>query len=118
LNQGDWIKVANVQFEEGSVATEFEYVPYEIQLQRCMRYFEKGYVGGAMHWGTGNEFPAILQFKVVKRIIPSLSFTYHYRYNSTGFSIVYLDEYGGILYNNQRGDYIYCEASYEAEAEL
>jgi len=33
------IEIAEVQLEEGNVATDFEYVPYDIQLLRCMRYY-------------------------------------------------------------------------------
>jgi len=43
INEGDWIKIANVQLEEGTVATEFEHVPYDVQLLRCMRYYETSY---------------------------------------------------------------------------
>ncbi len=37
------IDLANVQLEEGDTATDFEFVPYEIQLLRCQRYYEEGY---------------------------------------------------------------------------
>ena len=37
------IDVANVQLEEGDTVTDFEFVSYDIQLLRCMRYYEKGY---------------------------------------------------------------------------
>jgi hypothetical protein len=36
---GNYIEIAQLQLEEGTVATDFEYVPYDIQLMRCMRYF-------------------------------------------------------------------------------
>jgi len=38
---GNFIEIAELQLEEGNVATEFEYVPYDIQLMRCMRYYIK-----------------------------------------------------------------------------
>jgi len=39
LDKGDWVRITNVQLEEGSVATEFEKLPYKIQLDRCLRYY-------------------------------------------------------------------------------
>jgi hypothetical protein len=38
---GDTLKITGVQFELGSVATEFEYVSETDQLARCQRYFER-----------------------------------------------------------------------------
>ena len=37
---GNYIEITQLQLEEGSEATDFEYVPYDIQLLRCMRYYE------------------------------------------------------------------------------
>jgi len=37
---GNYFEIRKVQLEEGNVATEFEYVPYDIQLMRCQRYYE------------------------------------------------------------------------------
>ncbi len=36
---GNYVEITQVQLEEGNVATEFEYVPYDVQLLRCMRYY-------------------------------------------------------------------------------
>ena len=36
---GNYIEVSQVQLEEGSTATDFEYIPYEVQLLRCQRYY-------------------------------------------------------------------------------
>jgi len=38
---GNYFEIAELQLEEGEVATAFERVPYDIQLQRCMRYYRK-----------------------------------------------------------------------------
>ena len=40
LNVSDWIRLANVQLESGSVNTEFEVLPYNTQLLSCKRYFK------------------------------------------------------------------------------
>jgi hypothetical protein len=36
-------KLTLVQFEVGNEATEFEDIPFEVELARCMRYYEKSY---------------------------------------------------------------------------
>jgi len=36
----DFISIEELQLEKGNMATEFEYIPYEIELLRCMRYYE------------------------------------------------------------------------------
>ncbi len=38
---GNYVEIAQVQVEEGDTATDFEFVPYDIQLLRCMRYYQK-----------------------------------------------------------------------------
>ena len=40
---GNYVMISQLQVEEGATATEFEYVPYEMQLLRCMRYWETSY---------------------------------------------------------------------------
>lgn len=44
---GNYVEIAQVQVEEGDTATDFEFVPYDVQLLRCMRYYQKyGIAGG------------------------------------------------------------------------
>jgi hypothetical protein len=35
--------ITGLQIEAGDQATDFEYIPFDIQLQRCQRYYEKSY---------------------------------------------------------------------------
>ncbi len=42
---GRTIRVTDLQFEEGSVATPFEHRPYGFELSLCQRYFCKGWFG-------------------------------------------------------------------------
>jgi len=71
LNEGDYLKITNVQLEKGNVATEFEVLPYESQLDRCLRYYRyllsdaRGYSGGFII--SQHPFPSIT------RISPALS---------------------------------------------
>ena len=66
------VDVANVQLEEGDTATDFEYVPFDVQLLRCMRYYESSFY----HRETGNNTTLLqlvtVQFGIPKRAIPSI----------------------------------------------
>ena len=76
-NAGDVVRLTNVQLEVGSVATEFEVLPYDKQLERCMRYYEvckpiivNLYANAAGIHMLINPYT----YKIKKRIIPSLSY--------------------------------------------
>ena len=99
---GNYVEIAQVQLEEGETATEFEYVPFEIQLLRCMRYYEKSYpydiVPGTATWlglhgielpinGTGIFIPNSVIFRVHKRVTPSIS-TYSGQTGNSGVVVV------------------------------
>ena len=38
---GDFLYVTDVQLEKGSAATDFEFLPIDVDLARCQRYFQK-----------------------------------------------------------------------------
>ena len=47
-NQVNWLDstdnnfyITGIQFEIGDQATDFEHLPFDVQLQRCMRYYQK-----------------------------------------------------------------------------
>jgi len=69
----DVIRLANIQLEKGDTATKFEQVPYDVQLQRCLRYYEElknlrdsRYCGNA-----GSYFGSSISISE-KRIVPSI----------------------------------------------
>jgi len=47
----NYINITGVQLEVGDTATEFEHRPYDMELQRCERYYRKYILGD----GTGSE---------------------------------------------------------------
>lgn len=74
--QSGTFDIAQVQLEEGSVATPFENRPYGLELSLCQRYYEKeiicGYIG--VPFTTGASYGGY--FKMIeKRIVPTLSFS-------------------------------------------
>ena len=53
----NYINITGVQLEVGEGASDFEFLPYDVQLQRCQRYYVKWLVpvntgGGATTWAT------------------------------------------------------------------
>lgn len=78
--QSGTFDIAQVQLEEGSVATPFEHMNVASELARCQRYYEiangelalNGFMNSA-GW-TANIFTRF-QFKVTKRAIPSITVT-------------------------------------------
>ena len=79
----NYVRITGVQLELGDHATDFEHLPYQVELQRCKRYYQTaayttmmGSLAGAV--GT----PKIL-FEVEMRAIPS-SVTTEYSGNGNG----------------------------------
>jgi hypothetical protein len=78
----DYVEVAGVQLEIGSVATPFEHKSYGQELQDCQRYYEKG----AIHWRAstsvtwgGNYYSYnTASFKVTKRTTPTIVLSNEY----------------------------------------
>ena len=83
--------ITGVQLEAGQTASEFEFLPHDVNLQRCLRYFEN-YKGANTHGGlyAGTTYLGHVFYKVRKRTRPTLS-------NWTGAS-------GLTLTNSSSGD--------------
>ncbi len=82
---GNFIEVAQLQVEKGPRATDFEYIPFDVQLSRCKRYYEKSYAyplapGYLTYYGAAYIYMAeidyymgaTVSFSVTKRANPSL----------------------------------------------
>ena len=86
--------ITGVQLEVGSTATDFENLPYDVQLQRCQRYFWKTFptsVAPAQNTATGNMLFAGIRadvlaghdFTVEMRAAPTLISYNPYAANSS-----------------------------------
>jgi len=72
--------ITGIQFEVGNQASEFEHVPFDVQLQRCLRYFYKHtdplssnnepVCMGSMY--SSSQCNGIIHFPVKMRTSPSL----------------------------------------------
>ena len=70
LNPGvsDDLVISGVQLEKGTVATNFEYVPFDVQLIRCMRYYE---VQRSQNT-NGTSITRVHNWRVIKRATPTV----------------------------------------------
>jgi hypothetical protein len=84
----DWY-ITGVQLEAGTTASDFEFLPYDMNLQRCMRYYQNSYrreVGGVypgdgtnsqidgwyqISWNDGNAGGVV--FPVTMRASPTVT---------------------------------------------
>jgi len=79
----DHFDVTGVQLELGSVATPFEVRPYSVEVQSCMRYYERVFDNNnvvlSFYYITepGGSFAGgyLYSFKVEKRIVPQITET-------------------------------------------
>ena len=73
--------IAQVQLEEGSVATPFEQRPYGLELSLCQRYYEVITVEDNSYLGQYSSaanifFGSTLHYSVTKRVGPSVIYSY------------------------------------------
>ena len=122
--------ITGVQLEAGEVASDFEFLPHDVNLERCQRYYEHSFqdgtaygtstnVGKFLFGGSGNlagrEITVYL--KKTKRAIPTITFT-----QTT------VDGGGSISSNSFTSDKYFCAVAsssgrqffghFKAEAEL
>jgi len=84
--------ITGVQLEVGSTATDFENLPYDVQLARCQRYYYKLAEGNTVFMTNGCAFNATtvttgINFPTEMRSTPTLdatSGTDYYRMRATG----------------------------------
>ena len=59
----NYINITGVQLEVGEGASDFEFLPHDVQLQRCQRYYEQSYpygtVAGAANAGKGAKYVCV-----------------------------------------------------------
>ncbi len=78
----DFVQITGVQLEAGTTASDFEFLPYDVNLQRCQRYYFKWGVtqnatsGSAYGHGIGsntNDVSILLISPQIMRTFPSFT---------------------------------------------
>jgi len=132
--------ITGVQLEVGTSASDFEFLPHDVNLQRCMRYYQKSYdygtaVGTAtftsiiqISYGTAgtNQMGFPIKYPVTMRATPTLT-VYDDAGNSgklqrggsnKGASVIYGTAKGALVYTNDSTSSVSMLFHYEANAEL
>jgi len=80
--------ITGVQLEAGTTASDFEFLPYDVNLQRCQRYFEQIVSPSAfnIYWSgytdSNYDDTSPYSFKVEKRAVPSASATSGFNFSN------------------------------------
>lgn len=126
IQQSGTFDIAQVQLEEGSVATPFENRPYGLELSLCQRYYEVSGVDGAVPTASGFQSGTYIKlfglWKAQKRISPTVLIIGSPSLTLVSApSILAQDIYGYVLraiWNGNSGAVIGFGASVSASAEL
>jgi len=91
---GDFLYITDVQLEKGSAASDFEFLPIDVSLGRCQRYFIKYISGTSLVIGTGSYYSATslvipIRLNQTMRTAPTLIQT-------TGASYYFVDKASGL----------------------
>jgi hypothetical protein len=98
----DEMYISNVQLEEGGIATDFEYLPYEQSLALCQRYYQLwngGWYGVSA--GAGHNQSTALPWNTTMRVTPTIARTggtTSTRYPSTAWGSLYATTTGAVMY--------------------
>ncbi len=66
--------VTGIQLEAGQVASDFEFLPVDVNLERCLRYFETGIVGAAGGLSSGSGYTgSMVNYNTTKRAAATLT---------------------------------------------
>ena len=68
----DWY-ITGVQLEAGTTASDFEFLPYDVNLQRCQRYYQRNFYPTLGVVGTASTSVHIGRLVVSMRASPTLS---------------------------------------------
>ena len=115
----NYINITGVQLEVGEGASDFEFLPYDVQLQRCQRYYETGTAYAEGYTTINAPIYMGYKYKVTKRIVPALthSFTNGANARAGATRAGYVDSFARYCLANATGALVAYE-SFTADAEL
>jgi len=113
--------ITGVQLEAGTTASDFEFLPHDVNLLRCQRYYWK-YLSD--HWCVNynddavspSNKRAIIMFPTTMRAAPSVTFSFNNTGTATGTQFSSVDAI--TLYNNAVAGSAYVNDGSEYDSEL
>ena len=125
-NSATW-QITGVQLEVGTSASDFEFLPYDVNLNRCMRYYQTYQSGGMICW-SGTTISGANYFQDVRHVVPmrtsatigNLTVENRNGFNTSNPSIDYGNTQGfrATLQSNANTNEAYFRFKYTADAEL
>ena len=119
--------ITGVQLEVGTSASDFEFLPYDVNLRRCMRYYQTYQSGGMICW-SGTTISGANYFQDVRHVVPmrtsatigNLTVENRNGFNTSNPSIDYGNTQGfrATLQSNANTNEAYFRFKYTADAEL
>ena len=108
---GQFLYITDVQLEVAAAATDFERIPYDVNFERCLRYYNKIVSGTGVHiahmgYNTSSNLAGSIHLSPFMRANPSLDITTgtdYYRSYRDGGS----DDFNGFALDTSRPNYIY-----------
>jgi len=82
----DYVNITGVQLEVGTSASDFEFLPYDVNLRRCQRYYQETQIGiyfdvvSGRNYGTNSNFHT--QMRTTPSVISSTTIDNNNRFNS------------------------------------
>lgn len=67
------LSFGDLQLEKGSVATPFEVVDIQVELARCHRYYEAGFIRADGYNTAANKVATMISYKATKRTTPTVT---------------------------------------------
>ena len=119
-------QITGCQLEVGDSASDFEFVPYDMELARCQRYYfvsdstEVNYRYRSGSAVTTSYRPAPAFFPVTMRAAPTVTSTATFSGNATGFTTASTTK-NSVTFTwseSAANSFITIEAEYDASAEL
>jgi len=97
--------ITGVQLEAGSVASDFEFLPVDVNKNRCLRYFETGIVGAAGGLSNGSGYTgSMVSYSTTKRAAATLTQSSQ-SYASVYSNTIVLGQTGSTNVNDVNGFY-------------
>ena len=122
-NTNAWY-ITGVQLEVGTSASDFEFLPYDVNLNRCLRYFEICEGGKEFYLAGASNDKDYVQYSVKKRASASVTTISSAENCASSVSVDVGSRdasiSGRVVANNafSTGDNKYFEAKFSADAEL
>ena len=117
-NTANELYITGVQLEAGEVASDFEFLPHDVNRDRCERYYTTGKARAEGYRGSAGVVKSMINFRKTMRSSPSISHSSISNDNvGSTQNEISSDGFGYKIISSSTGN-VYQNSTYVAEAEL